>query len=308
MGGTCHLRPVSLNGVRTIERFFQDVAEALATCSPLQPLILDLAFVTFIPPEGIIALTTVARLWHSTTGRRVRLVNLRTEVHGYLERMDVFERCAEWLEEEHELADEERYDRSRASVNLLELLPIAGDDQQNAQDVTAAVERAGRIVTTWFDADSAAVGRLLTMLSEIASNVVHSHDRGFAVIQRYRSREVSHVGSRVVIAVGDLGIGIRASLRTRSGIPLLPDGVSLSTGSDFILHALNLGVTRRETPAGLGLYLVRSLVEEWQGSLVIRSHDSMIRMSADGFERADGLADITGTQVTITVRGSLEGV
>src|SRR5262249_42791582 len=153
--------------------------------------------------------------WHSETGERVRLCNLRPDVHQYLERMDLFHHCDEWLEQDETLPEEARFGRSLASFNLLELLPISGDEEQNTEDVVMAFTRARRIVEAWFDADEAAVGRLLTMLTEITSNVVHSQDRGFVAIQRYRSTDRNQVGSRVTIAVGDLGIGIRGSLHRK---------------------------------------------------------------------------------------------
>jgi hypothetical protein len=222
--------------------------------------------------------------------------------------MDLFRHCDAWLEQEISLAEDERFGRSLASYHLLELLPISSDEEQNAADVVTAFTRARRIVEAWFDADEASVGRLLTMLTEITSNVVHSQDRGFVAIQRYRSSDRSHVGSRVTIAVGDLGIGIHGSLHRKFATSPLASEVPLVTGSDYILHALQLGVTGRPTIGGMGLYQVRRLVEEWQGSLVVRSFGSMIEISDRGVLTSDSLAMIPGTQVTIRVRGSLEGL
>lgn len=305
MRATTTLRPVSLKSILGIEQLYQRAEAALLACRPLEPLVLDLSWVGFVPPEGIIALVTAARLWHGATGTRVRLCNLRPEVHRYCERMDVFRQCGTWLEEERTLAEEERFDRAPASSNLLELRSIASDEDQNSQDVAAAVARAARIIQAWFDADADAVRRLLTMFSEIATNVAHSRDQGFALMQRYRG-DTRQLGSRVTIAVGDLGIGVEASLRAtaraRSNLP------RLASGSDYILHALELGVTSRHNAGGMGLYQVRGLVDEWRGSLVIRSGRSMARISAEGTETRDDLANIPGTQVTITVSGSLAGI
>jgi len=302
------LKPTNLSASPSIEQFYGQVKSALTKCPQIDPLVVDLSWVGFVPPEGIIALVTAARLWHGATGCPTLLHNLRPDVHAYLERMDVFSQCGAWLQEERALVEGERFDRSRASSNLLEVLPIAGEEEQNAQDVTVAVTRARQIVDTWFDADTAAVGRLLTMLSEVTSNVVHSRDSGSAVIQRYRAGDARQLGSRVTMAVGDLGIGIEASLCSKPSHRLKAQAGRLGTGSDYIMHALQLGVTSRSTIGGMGLYQVRSLVEDWQGSLTIRSGGSMVRISAGGIERSDDLTDIPGTQVTITVKGSLEGV
>jgi hypothetical protein len=183
------------------------------------------------------------------------------------------------------------------------MLPIAAEDQPNARDVAAAVERARRIVSTWFVANPSAVGRLLTMLSEITSNVTHSHDRGLAVIQRYRTNDSGRSGSRVTVAVGDLGIGIKASLLTKDPSSWRQKGTRLETGSDYILQALRLGVTSRDELGGMGLAQVLDLVVAWAGTLTIRSGRSRVSMSKAGATVADDLADIPGVQVTISIQG-----
>jgi hypothetical protein len=298
------VRLAGLDSSSGIEQFYEQAVAALAKCDWSDRLILDLSRVVFVRPHGLIALVTIARLWHAKTGCRVELVDIRPDVHAYLERMDLFARCGPWLEVCEPLADDARFDRSPASPNLLEVLPIASDEEVNASDVAEALERVGLIVDTWFDADASAVGRLLTMLSEIATNVVHSRDRGFATIQRYR-RGPSHRSSLVAFAVGDLGIGIEASLRRRPGRPLDP---GLHTGSDYIHHALRLGVTSRGSIGGMGLYQVQKLVEEWNGVLIIRSRRSVVRAGADGIRTYDGLTDIPGTQVAVFVQGSTGGL
>ncbi len=300
------IQPTNLNTQAGIERLYGQVATALTGERRAEPLSLDCSWIAFVPPEGIVTLITVARLWHQATGRRIRLCNLQSQVHKYLERMDLFTQCAAWLVEEQPLPAWERFDRSANSATLLEVLPIAGDEGQNCRDVLVAQERASRIVAAWFDADANAVGRLLTMLAEIASNVVHSGDRGFAAIQRYRGPNMYRLGSRVTMAIGDLGIGIEASLRGKTnggaGLP----ASRLEVGSDYLLHALQLGVTGGNTVGGLGLSRVKDLVEQWDGLLVIRSRRSQIQASAEGVEARDDLADVPGTQVTIFVRGALE--
>lgn len=302
------LRPTSLSSADGVENFYRVVRDAIAVESVVEDLTLDMSWVSFIPPEGIIALITAARLWHTTTGSGVILTNMRHDVHQYLDRMDLFNKGLSWLRDDEPLADDERFDRSPATAKLLELLPLAGEEDQNARDVAAALTRAERIVETWFDAGATAVGRLLTVLSEIGSNVVHSRDHGFAVMQRYRDPAAGLGASRVTTAVGDLGIGIEASLRSRSRRGVEAGPAHLVAGSDYIQYALTLGVTSRTGVGGLGLYQVRSLVDEWQGELLIRSWRSWVRISPAGVECRDDLVEIPGVQVVVTVRGAAEVV
>ncbi len=293
-----YLRPTNLADSTALEHLFSQVQLALEHDLG-GDLIIDLACVAFIRPDGLMALVAAAREWHRCTGRLTRLVKIPRMVHRYLERIDLFTKCAAWLEAEVELAPAERWERSRESYRLLEILPLASDIEQNIQDVQSAVRRAGNILTTWFDADRNAVGRVQTLLSEVASNVVHSQDQGFAVIQRYRDPRNPPNGSQVVLAVADNGIGIEASTKAK-----LPTPPPVQPGSQFILRAL--GMLNEPTVAGTGLPRVRTIVREWQGALSIRSFGSMVHLDATKECARDDLVPMPGTQVVISVKGVQE--
>lgn len=284
-----------------MDTLYDQLGDALAI-GRADPLAIDLSRLSFVRPNELLVLVTVARLWHRHIGQHTTLVGMQPEVHRYLERMDLFTTCGDWLQQDHELPLAERYARSRASRNLLEVVPIAADNDQNSRDVTDTTGRAKDILETWFGAKTPAVGRLLTILSEIASNVAHSDDRGFAVIQRYRNPADPAAGGRVVVAVADLGIGIEASLRRRRAWGGPGGRRALGTGSGAILRAFDLGVSSRETVAGLGLPRVRQIVGEWHGLLAVRSFGSSVRFEEDAVYTQDGLAEVPGTQVTITAQ------
>lgn len=299
------LKPLSLDTGVGIENLYRQIVEALEETKISEPLFLDCTNISFVRPESIIALITVARLWHRSTAQKVHLHNIPPSVHQYLERMDLFTQCESWLVETQQLPEWKRFDRAAESATLLEVLPIASDEGQNTRDLLVAQKRASRILRTWFDAETGEVVKLLAMLSEIGSNVCHSQDRGFVVIQRYRDLSVKRDSGRVAMVVSDLGIGIEQSLRNK------PIGNGQATAhleeeSDYILHALQLGVTGRNEIAGLGLPRVKQLVAQWNGVLVIRSRRSRIQASAEGVRKRNDLIDIPGTQVTILIRGALD--
>jgi hypothetical protein len=254
------------------ETFYQQVVTACYQ-HPGGPLCLNLRLLPFIPAERVLSLVSVARWWHRKTGYKTRLLQMQQQVHQYLERADLFIRCADWLEEDHTLALEERFERSPESLRLLEILPIRGDKMGNAQDVPLALKRAKAILTHWLDQDSVAVERLCTMLAELASNIVHSQDSGFAIIQRYRDSGYYPNGSRVHLAIADLGIGIEASLRGAAHRKPL---AAAAKGTDYIQYALQFGSTSRGSVAGTGLPMVKTHVQNWSGTLEIRSDRSRL--------------------------------
>lgn len=302
-----YIQPTGLDSGFGVEHFYGQVAAALASERESRLLALDCSLLAFVRPEGIAALITVARYWQRVTGQPILLQNLPLSAHRYLERVDLFTQCAPWIVEERALPEEQRFNRATRSMTLLEVLPLAGEKERNSGDILIAHGRAAHILESWFDADEIATGRVLTMFSEIASNVVHSGDQGFAVMQRYRESGARRDGSRVVIAITDSGIGIEASLRNKPAERIDQPTVGLSQGSHYLLHALQLGVTGRGTVGGLGLSQVKGLVQQWDGLLEIRSQRSSIRLDIDGIQTKDDLSVMPGTQVTITVRGGRGG-
>lgn len=284
-----------------MEALYQQVVEAL-DAGAAEPLAVDLSVIGFLRPNEILALVSIARLWHRRTGHRMTLVAMQSQVHRYLERVDLFTTCGEWVKQDRELSHNERYSRSSASRTLLEVIPIASDPDQNGWDVDDAVVRARRIVKTWFGANKSSVDRLLTILAEVATNITHSHDQGYAVIQRYRHPTDPTAGGRVSVAIADLGIGIEASLRSKPVSATMTPLPKFARGSDAILHAFKLGVTSRDTVAGLGLARVRAIVEEWHGSLHVRSLSSCVHFDGELTIPDDDLPAIPGTHVTFTVR------
>jgi signal transduction histidine kinase len=295
------LTPIGLDTPECVESLFAELQTAILNRKS-GPLILDLSSCSFIPSFGLIAIITTARHWHGQTGSRTIAVGMSQSVHAYLERMNLFTACWEWLEQSEELAPENRFDRRPYSPRLLEVMPISGDEAQNADDVGGAVERAQFILATWFPSDREAVRQLATVLTAIAENIVHSRDRGFATIQRYTDRTNRPSGSLITIAVGDLGIGIERSLRNKRRFRRSTNSRRLRTGSDYILCALELGVTSRNTVAGMGLHQVKHIVEDWRGTLSLRSRSSLVHFEDESVIVCDDLAEIPGTQVTITVR------
>lgn len=269
-----------------------------------QSLIINMRAVHFVYVDALLALTSVVRLWWQWSGCKVLLKDIPFAVHRYLERIDFFEKCSEWLEQDYILDPSERFERKPHSERLLEVTPIPSDEVNNAVVVREAVDRIRLILDNATNRDADTVGGLCTILSEITQNVVHSLDRGFAVVQRYRTSGLVP-GYRVMIGVVDLGIGIETSLRRGGGAQLMNDhGTPLASGSDYILKALDLGVSSRASAGGIGLNKVRRLVEKWQGALTIRSQRSSVHITSSSVTRVDDLVEIPGTHVTILVQGS----
>ena len=125
---------------------------------------------------------------------------------------------------------------------------------------------------------------------------------GYAIIQRYKQPKTHEpdLASEIHIAVADLGIGIEESL-----VRCQPElRQRFQRGSQFIQHAFEQGVSGRLTLRGIGLGRVLELVQQWHGSLAIRSNRSSVRFREGAVEIKDDLAAVPGVQVSIVVRGN----
>ncbi len=275
---------------RHLERTLADTSQA--------PLRVNCESIGFVHPAGVIGLITAARIWHRTRKRKVLLENLQPQVHAYLERIDIFKECAEFIETTSDLNDTDRFSRSAASSTVLEVTPISGEVDENARDVEHTIARTRKILSVHYGADHSRLHELLNLTSELAQNVVHSGDHGYITAQGYSYTN----GNRVALAISDTGIGIEQSLRDSHASSRAWKGTP-ATGSDHILLALEEGVTSLPASRGMGLYIVRSIVQQWRGTLVIRSASSKVRIQHPFIAKEDHLPYIPGTQVTITARG-----
>jgi hypothetical protein len=194
------LVPNVLDGtVDEVEKLYSLVDAA----PPADRYIFDMQPVDFINPYGVLALVTAARCLTRLSHYHVQLENLATQVHLYLQRMNVFDVGCDWLRPREIL--QEAWAHNPQTTNLLELTPITGP-----QTVAIVLERAERVFSRWFR--SSGLGNLLSVLSELCANVYeHSGDpAGCVLMQKYDVVTRGHIALH--LSVGDLGCGIRRSL------------------------------------------------------------------------------------------------
>lgn len=164
--------------------------------------LLDLSNATFIDPAGLVLIaTTAARCVES--GMRVSVTPpVNPSVCNYLDRMDL----VRVLDDIGTNLDLRAVRRFKLGDRILTLRRIEGDDA--ADDLAEQVFRI-------FRHGSLHTARVLyDAIQEVAQNVLdHSGvGHGYIALQQYRSAAGT---SEVAFAIGDAGIGLRASLSTR---------------------------------------------------------------------------------------------
>lgn len=262
-------------------------------------VIVDLTGVTFTFPHGTVGLLDFARFARSRGVLPFLRVPASPEVQSYLMRVDFFRQAQELFEfSDFSLEDVPR--RQNSDV-LLEITPI-----RQSQDIHAIVEkvrsRARTILEKHLRYTEQDTARFIVALSEVCQNILeHSGGAGTVAIQKYFYREKLK-RNVVMIAVTDLGMGMRRSLYPRLGERFGVEWNDVTAIQQAFLH----GVSRHDDPGrGHGLRCVRELVDAWDGRICIRSGTAKVnRVPAwfpGGRTLERDLPEFPGTQIFLTL-------
>lgn len=231
------------------------------------PSHIDLRHMSFIDPYGMVGLLEIGEYFKLEGIQKAVHLPESEEVIKYLERMDFFEYAGKYFSlEPSELKISDKYSRSFFSDVLLEITPVKKSDDIHFI-VGEVKDRANKILKKHLHYNDNAINSFIVALSEVCQNIIeHSEHTGFVGIQKYHFNNINK--NVVKIAVMDLGIGFRNSLKTRFDIK---DDI------DAIGRALLHGASRyADTGRGHGLAAVRRFVNQWNGKISIRSGTSRL--------------------------------
>jgi anti-sigma regulatory factor (Ser/Thr protein kinase) len=173
---------------------------------------------------------------------------------------------------------------------LLELTVI--EDSKDVEVLLSGLtDRVAQILARELQYAPADVQNFANVISELCRNIIdHSESVGFVAAQRYTRTDRDRF---VLISVGDLGVGLRATLGQRYPVDLWSD-------SEVIRRAL-LKQYSRHPDRGLGLTFVKKVASDYRGSLHLRSGSGRIYIRDNRLLELAGPA-FPGTQVTISLR------
>lgn len=268
---------------------FETVLEMINANLDHSQIVYNMQEVRFVNPYGTLMLLAAARYVAQRTDHRTCLVNMRPEVHAYLERMDFFFQGASWLYTNEPLLEHQRLSRNETPDGLLEITPLS-----SPKAIPKFISRAQSILDNWLNTSQQEVDLITSILEEICTNVDdHSEDIGHAMIQRYVRK--NHI--EIQIGVIDLGVGIPGSLSRHHSSKANRD-------DEFILLALQGYTARaeREGGGGAGLQAIQNRLEQKGGRLVIRSNTGLVIAGGGKEPRAFLGSYLPGTQVSVKVR------
>lgn len=274
---------------------FEDLVAALG--EPAESKVLfDARRLRWVDPVGMVGLLAAGRVVADRMGGRAALqLPEGGDVAGYLGRMGFAEAAAEVFTGEFRLP--QRGSGSSSDV-LLEITRITRN--QDVHEVVERVQdRAGAILSRTLRYPPAAVVQFSVILSEVCQNILeHAEAPGWVCGQTYNWKK--RLGRQVlIIGVGDVGMGFRASLAGEYA-----GRFGDRWGDATALEAAFLqGLTRfSDQGRGQGIQQIRKAVRRWDGVIAIRSGTARIADVPEWEDLPpleDGLAPFPGAQITI---------
>jgi ABC-type transporter Mla MlaB component/anti-sigma regulatory factor (Ser/Thr protein kinase) len=174
--------------------------------------------------------------------------------------------------------------------SLIEVCEISGrTDVENA--LTRVELRVVSILEGELNYSVREITWFKNVIAELCHNIVdHSGDRGYLAAQRYTNHKQDR--KFAVISVCDLGIGIRESLAARYDVSSWSHGMAISNAVKKTFS--------RDTARGLGLYVVRTICDDCDGTLHIRSGDSRVYFRGNR-SKVYNSGKFPGSQISITL-------
>lgn len=274
------------------EAFFLRLIQTPITIEPLELHCQELAF---LGANCTLSLLTASRLWFRWTGQVTEIHDLADDIHEHLVRLGVFDLPSETLIDVDPFPY--RVSNRYGPINRRRIAPqfIPGHQESNRTVMDQILDAVEETITYWLE-DARLVRDVNLILSELGENIMHSNDYGYLFLQRYGR----HNGNQIIIAISDLGMGIRNSLERRQHVH-----AGMSDG-ECIYKALQHRVSGAGNNRGIGLHEVWTRAERSARSaeLRIRSGSGALIIQDHSPKLEDGLAYIPGVQITLALEGS----
>ena len=243
----------------------------------------DLSDVSFISPFAVVYLGMFLRL-HNSNGINFDVTPPKERtVRRYLATQNFWER----FNFAPEVIEEERLHRFTTSTSLNDIVDIE-DKPYIAEDIADSVREL--LIRENVGVD---VEEIYVLVSELIDNFErHStHNFGVFVMQYF------HNAGRLVIAVGDCGIGMRASLSQNPRHAYFAEMSHV-----YAIQRSFEPLVSGELEGGTGLTEVKEFIKRHKGTLTLSSGNGYFRLDGDGTERyGTKIHDLQGVQIELSI-------
>ena len=268
----------------------------LSRISAEDKLIFDFSSIKFLKPIAVICLLLAAKQAFEISGERVRVININGELFPYLERINFFQN--EFVYTTESLPFWKVWNRSDRSVSVLEIVRL-----ENPYHVFNLKEQVEKILEVWFVGKPLQTYRdsAIKAIVEICNNSIEHSRLGYSEVEYgecyFLLQKYTHNNSpEIAIAIGDLGVGIRAHLKLK---------YNWNHNDVFYIQKALEGLSGRKTGAGgLGLPRTQEIIRQFGGKLTVKSGKGIV-VFEQGYESRELNHSLRGTQCIIYLRPNL---
>lgn len=250
-------------------------------CTNEKPVV-DLSHITFFRPFSLVYLGMFLR-YHNHLGKAFNVVlPNKPAARSYLARQNFWKR----FNFNPQVIEKERLIRFTTSTSLNDIVDIE-KRPYIAEDIAADVSR---VLT--HSAARVNVSLVAELVSELIDNfAIHSGQVLAAVAMQYYPNL-----HRIILAVGDCGIGIRSSLSSNPEFASLAD----APHHEVALRAFEPLVSRLPGH-GTGLTEVKDGVVKLNGRLALSTGNGYVIMGSDSTKYGEMSYDLPGVQVELSI-------
>ena len=262
---------IEMAGAITLQYDFDVLIKEINKLEKSDQLFFDFSRVGFVNPEALIVLVTASKLAFEKTQRQIIWNKLKAVVYSYLERVNIT--SIDFIEVKKPKDAKKFYRSPTQSSNLVEFSIITG-----WKELGDAISKTKGVLNRWFpDKPAQYRQNLSTLVKETLENSIdHSGEYSNEGICYYAVQKYEYQDGKVEvhIAVGDVGVGMLASLRR-----VYPE---TKDDAEAILGALIHGKSGRPTGrGGMGYRTIKVALGEVKGSLTIRSGKARVLYSSN---------------------------
>lgn len=261
---------IALSGLNDWKYKIDGICWRIEKLSNGNEVTLDIDKISFIKPQGTIMLLLICKAIWDKTSVKVKIDNINPSVHAYLDRVNFFE--FPFLFTDNKLSWWSKYTRNPSSTSVIEITRIS-----SAIESANYKNKIKNILETWFPdrKNSKYCDEVSTMVSEICNNSLeHSLGTGdigecYCQLQKFTTK---HGAPEIVIAIGDVGVGIRQHLQNSHNWIQNSDILCIKK----ILDGLS---GRADGSGGMGIPFIKDIVLKTNGTFIIRSGKAVVEIS-----------------------------
>lgn len=257
-----------------------------------QTVLLDLNDILLLKPSGIITLLVFSQLIYNKTNKRVKLINVNSNILAYIYRNNLLQNSS--IEVDISSVQWNDFKNPTHFSSIIDLKKIS-----SKQEMKEARKEIKQAMSIWFSEDKYKkyIRKIDTMFVELCSNSLEhstgSEEMGECYFMLQKKSKIS--STYIYLVIADLGIGIKEHIQKKLG-------KIYDCDKDYIYKALEDGFTgRKDDSGGFGLQEAQDTIAKFNGTLRLKSSRGFVNIGVirEGINDIECEHSILGTQIEI---------